>query len=189
MLKWSRSHFGFKIKKLLFLGVQNKYSSICVIAQGRGIWFSEVSHEVKLIGDGDSSVMATVRQSVPYGSHVEKIECAKYAVKCYRSQLEQLAKDNPQYRGKGGLTKQAIHRLTVGARIAIRMASKREMFSSYRMTSETGLVMCLGITATVIHLSVNISSLKHVKRERRKRKRKKRKRFMTEWTIRMLKTI
>ena len=169
----------------------------CVVAQGRGIWLSEVTHGVKylkLIGDGDSSVMATVRQSVPYGSHVEKIECANHAVKCYRSQLEQLAKDNPQYRGKGWLTKQAIHRLTFGAHIAIRIASKREMFSSYEMTSETGLVMCLGITATVIHLSVNISSLKHVKRKRRKkkrrkRKRKKRKRFMTEWTIRMLETI
>ena len=55
---------------------------------------------------------------------VQKIECANHACKAYRSRLEELAKDHPQFRGKGGLTKKAIQRLTVGARIAIRTHSK-----------------------------------------------------------------
>ena len=45
-------------------------------------------------------------------------------MKCYRSRLEAFAKDHPQYQGKGGLTKRAIQRLTVGAHIAVRMNSK-----------------------------------------------------------------
>lgn len=92
-----------------------------------GFRLSESTHGIRylrVVGDGDSSVMASIRQSVSYGIFVEKIECANHAVKGYRSRLEALAKDHPQYRGKGGLTKRAIQRLTVGARIAIRMHSK-----------------------------------------------------------------
>ena len=89
-----------------------------------GFRLSERTHGVrymKLVGDGDSSVTSTIREAVPYGVYVEKIECTNHAVKCYRSRLEQLVKDNPQYRGKGGLT---IQRLTFGARVAIRLHSK-----------------------------------------------------------------
>ena len=143
--------FGLHIKKLLFLGVRNKYCSVCAVAEHKeqatpqhacyrnwagsscamesdiiaeGFRLSETTHEIrylKVVGDGDSSVMAIIRQAVSNGSFVEKIECANHAVKCYRSRL---ANDRPQYRGKGGLTKRAIQRLTVGDRIAIRMHSK-----------------------------------------------------------------
>ena len=77
-----------------------------IIAEGFRL--SETTHGVrylKVVGDGDSSVMVTIRQAVPYGAFVEKIECANHAVKCYRSRLEALPKDHPQYRGRGGLTK------------------------------------------------------------------------------------
>ena len=57
---------------------------------------------MSVIGDGDSSVMATIQQAVPYGMFVNKIECANHACKVYRSKLESVAKDNPQFRGKGG---------------------------------------------------------------------------------------
>ena len=50
---------------------------------------------------------------------ITKIECANHACTAYQSHLEALAKDNPQLYGRGGLTKKAIQRLTVGARIAI----------------------------------------------------------------------
>ena len=79
---------------------------------------------MRLIGDGDSSVMANISTTVPYGPFVQKIECANHACKCYRSRLEALAKDHPEFRGKGGLTKRVIQRLTVGARVAIRMHNK-----------------------------------------------------------------
>ena len=84
--------FGLKTKKLLFVGVRNKYCSICAVAQNKdespsnhvfyrnwsssscamesdvvaeGFRLSEVTHGVKylkLVGDGDSSVMAIVLQ-------------------------------------------------------------------------------------------------------------------------------
>ena len=79
---------------------------------------------IRVIADGDSSVMCTIRQSVPYGMFVGKVECANHACKCYRSRLEQLAKDHPEYRGRGGLTKRAIQHITIGARLAIKMHSK-----------------------------------------------------------------
>ena len=79
---------------------------------------------MRIIGNGDSSVMATIVQTVPYGMFVDKIECANHACKAYRSRLEELLKEHPEYRGKGGLTKRVIQRLTVGARIAIRTHSK-----------------------------------------------------------------
>ena len=47
-----------------------------------------------MIGDGDSSVHHSVITSVPYGRFVEKVECLNHTVKCYRSDLEKLAKDN-----------------------------------------------------------------------------------------------
>ena len=141
--------FGSHTRKLLFMGVRNKFCGVCAVAANKAIdvpphrcyrnWsgssaametdiiaegfsLSEQMYGLRymsVIGDGDSSVMATIRQAVPYGIFVKKIECANHACKAYRSRLEALAKDNPQYRGKGGLTKKAIQKLTVGARIAI----------------------------------------------------------------------
>ena len=137
--------FGSHTRKLLFMGVCNKFCGVCAVGIdvppyrcyrnwsgssaametdiiAEGFSQSEEMYGLRymsVIGDGDSSVMATIRQAVPYGIFVKKIECANHACKAYKSRLEVLAKDNPQYRGKGGLTKKTIQRLTVGARIAI----------------------------------------------------------------------
>ena len=146
--------FGAHTKKLLFLGVRNKFCSICAVAKNKeqeppkhrcyrnwagssvametdivveGFCQSEHSYGLRymrVIGDGDSSVMATIRTAVPYGMFVEKLECANHACKCYRNRLEALAKDHPEFRGKGGLTKRVMQRLTVGARISIRRHSQ-----------------------------------------------------------------
>ena len=145
--------FGHYTKKLLFLGVRNKFCSVCTVARNKtqeppphrcylnwtgssvamesdiiseGFRQAEEMHGlryIRVIADGDSSMMCTIRQSVVYGIFVEKIECANHACKCYRSRLEQLAKDHPVYRGRGGLTKRAIQRITIGARLAIKMHS------------------------------------------------------------------
>ena len=182
--------FGLHTKRLLFLGVRNKYCSVCAVAEHRGkqaphhicyrnwsgsscamesdivaqgFQLSEATHGIrylKLVGDGDSSVMATIHQSVPYGTYVEKIECANHAVKCYRSRLEELARDNPQYRGKGGLTKRAIQRLTVGARIAIRMHSKTRNVQQLRHDLRNGPAHVFGD-----HTSCNPQFCKHVEQE------------------------
>ena len=146
--------FGCHTKQLLFLGVRNKFCSVCTVAKNKredppthkcyrnwdgsssamesdilveGFRISEQLHGVyymRVIGDGDSSLMANIQQYVIYGPFVEKIECANHACKCYRNRLEELAKDHPEFRGRGRLTKKAIQRLTTGARIAIKMHSK-----------------------------------------------------------------
>ena len=52
-----------------------------------------------LIGDGDSSVYNTILTGVPYGHDMKKVECANHVVKCYRTRLEAVVKDNPEYGG------------------------------------------------------------------------------------------
>ena len=126
--------FGAITKKLLYVGVRNKYCCVCSIANRKGVqpgdhtcfkdWsgsscamepdiitkkfqHSEEMHLLRymqLIGDGDSSVIHSVAINVAYGRHVKKVECTNHAVKCYRSHLEALLKNNPQYQGRGGLT-------------------------------------------------------------------------------------
>jgi hypothetical protein len=79
---------------------------------------------LRIIGDGDSSVYATIQQQVPiWGTAVQKLECANHAVKCLRSSLEKLVVEKPQYKGKNLLTKVARVRLTTAVRCAIKMRS------------------------------------------------------------------
>ena len=160
--------FGQETKQLLFLAVRNKYCSVCTIAENKGQqprphvcyrnWSgssgamesnmiaegfnqSEATHGVRymrLVGDGDSSVMSTVRQNVPYGPFVEKIECANHACKSYRSRLEKLRTDHPEFCKRGALTKRAIQRLVVGARVAIRMHSETRNITQLRHDLRNG---------------------------------------------------
>ena len=129
---------GAHTKKLLFMGIHNKYRSICAVAEhekqqppqhrcyrnwdgssaamesdiiSEGFRRSESMYGLRymqVIGDRNSSVMAKIIQTVHYGLFVEKVECANHACKAYRSRLEELAKYHPEYHGKGGLTKQPI---------------------------------------------------------------------------------
>lgn len=93
-----------------------------------GFLKAEQTHGVrytKFIGDGDSSVFPTLRESVPkWGRDIQKVECANHACKCYRSSLEKLVSDNPSYKGRGGLTEKMRKHLTSAARCAIKMRSK-----------------------------------------------------------------
>ena len=69
---------------------------------------AEQQHSVRyinFIGDGDSSVHTTLISGVRgWGHAITKQECANLAVKCYKSALENLVKDKPQYKGKHKLT-------------------------------------------------------------------------------------
>ena len=76
-----------------------------IFAEGFSLSEQMYSLYMSVIGDGDSFVLATIRQAMPYGIFVKRMECANHTCKVYRSQLEALAEDNPQYHGKGGLTK------------------------------------------------------------------------------------
>ena len=48
-----------------------------------------VVHYMKVVDDGDSSVMSTVQDTVSWGPYVTKIECANHAVKSYHARLEE----------------------------------------------------------------------------------------------------
>ena len=166
--------FGATTKKLLYVGVRNKYCCVCSIAKNRGVevgshtcfknWSgsscamepdiitegfqrSEEMHQLRftqLVGDGDSSVFYSVALNVTYGRRVKKVECANHAVKCYRSHLEALLKDNPQYQGRGGLTKVTVKRITAGARSAIRNHSQTGDVNALRHEIRNGPRHCLG---------------------------------------------
>ncbi len=131
------------------MGVRNKFCSICMVAINKGVapkkhtcfknWsgsscsmetdiivsgFNAAEqmhgvHYMRVIGDGDSSVMCDIQQFVPMWGHlVTKIECANHAIKC---RLEKITQDFPKYKGRGKLTARAMIRLTAGARCAIKM--------------------------------------------------------------------
>ena len=80
---------------------------------------------INFIGDGDSSVHTTLISGVRgWGHAITKQECANHAVKCYRSALENLVKDKPQYKGRHKLTEPQRKRLASAVRCAIIMRSK-----------------------------------------------------------------
>ena len=142
---------GHATGKLLHNGVRNKYCTACT--QGipldqhtcyknwdksssemetdiilEGFQQAERVHGVRykrFVGDGNSSVHPTLIANVSgWGRHIEKLECANHACKCYRSGLEKLVQNKPHYKGRGRLTQRMRCRLTSSARCAIKMRSK-----------------------------------------------------------------
>ena len=104
----------------------------------------------KFIGDGDSSVHPTLVNEVPVWGHIiKKVECANHSTKCYRSSLEKLVQDNPQYKGKGKLTEGMRKRLTKAARCAIKMRSletdRRKAVHLLQRDLENSPLHCFGI--------------------------------------------
>ena len=154
--------FGEYTKKLLFIGIRNKYCSICSIAQHKnspvpshkcyknwnasscsmesdiiveGFRLSESTHGLRymwMIGDGDSSVHHSIITSVSYGRYVQKVECSNHAVKCYRSGLEKLAKENPTFKGRNGLTSNKIKYLAKCMKCAIAQNSVNKDVTALR---------------------------------------------------------
>lgn len=114
---------GKYTKKVLFMGVRNKYCTICARAANKdeepknhvcfrnwsgsssameqdiiaqGFCFSEEQHGLrykKFIADGDSSVFCAIRKKCSYGESVTKIECANHAIKNHGKKLHNLKKD------------------------------------------------------------------------------------------------
>lgn len=74
---------------------------------------------MRLVGDGDSSVFAKIREEVPnWGRYVVK-------EKCYRSNLEKLVNDSTLYKGKHHLTRTTRVRLVSSLRCAFLVRSKQ----------------------------------------------------------------
>jgi len=143
--------FGKETKKLLFIGVRNKFCSVCAKGHEKehdcfknwdgassslecdiiveGFRKSEEQHGLRyttFIGDGDSAVFSTLKKEIKsYGFAITKEECANHAVKCFRSALENLVKDKPQYKGRNKLTEAQRKRLATAVRCAIVIRSKQ----------------------------------------------------------------
>ena len=147
---------GRETKKLMHIGIRNKNCYVCTQADTKhrdapphtcyknwnqssqameadiiveGFKQAEAKHSLRymrLIGDGDSSVFAKIRQEVAvWGKDVKKLECANHSVKCLRSALEKLVVEKPHYK-RHLLTRQTRIRLTTAVRCAIRMRSKEK---------------------------------------------------------------
>ena len=146
--------FGAHSKKLLYIGIHNKYCSTCSIVHRSsstipvhqcyknwsqsscamesdiivgGFKSSERMHGLRymwMIGDGDSSVYSSVSIGVPYGRFVQKVECTNHAIKCYRSALEKLVKEHSTFAGRKGLGAGKIRHLCKGMKCAILHHSK-----------------------------------------------------------------
>ena len=67
-----------------------------------------------------------------------------HAVKGYRSKLEKSVKDFPAFRGRGGLTKSVIVKMTQGARCAIRKHSPTNNVMQLQQDLRTGPKHYLG---------------------------------------------
>ncbi|KAB0790406.1 hypothetical protein PPYR_15226, partial [Photinus pyralis] len=110
-------------KKVLYMGVRNKFCIICTKAENKGIastkhvcfknWEGSSSameadiivegfcqslkqHGLKykkFIADGDSSVFAKIQENVPYGKEVFKIECTNHVIKNYGKRLHKMKTD------------------------------------------------------------------------------------------------
>ena len=56
---------------------------------------------INFTGDGDSLVHTTlISRMHDWGHVITKQECTDHAAKCYRSSLENLVKNKPQYKGR-----------------------------------------------------------------------------------------
>ena len=161
---------GRETNKLLrlFLGVRNKYCSVCSIAKAKitdvpvhhcfknwegsssameqdiiveGFSKSEQMHGLRyigLIGDGDSSVYSKIVENVRYVRRVKKKECVNHAVRCYRKSSHDLVNTHAEWKGRNGLTEQKIRKIAAGTRAAIRIHSKTGNVGLLRKDSRNG---------------------------------------------------
>ena len=142
---------GKETGKILYMGVRNKYCSVCHNTTGdtvpphdcfldwdqsssametdivTGFLQSEAQHGLRytrFIGDGDSSVYPALVSRVPYGYFIKKLECANHAVKCFWTTMENLIHDKPSYKGRGKFTETMRKKLTKAAHSAILMRTQ-----------------------------------------------------------------
>ena len=138
---------GKSTKKLLYMGVKNKFCWVCskyegsdqnlpkhncflnyagastgmesqILLEGFRYYESKGLKFKYLIGDGDSSVYKTLSTGVKYGYEIEKIECANHSCKNYTKALYNVRKAASNAEVRI-LTAAKIHSLKVHARWSI----------------------------------------------------------------------
>src|SRR5277367_2806993 len=87
----------------------------------------------RLIGDGDANTLSKVREQVPYGMEVEKVECANHTVRRYGRALAKIVADTKAFTRQEGVSAHKEMRLRMGRLITgARSAIKRHAISSAR---------------------------------------------------------
>lgn len=147
---------GWRTKKLLYVGVRNKYCYTCEYRKRNHL---STEHEMcfknwngtsagmesdmiveafcssmdvhgiqyrVMIGDGDSSTFKKIKENVPYGRHVMKRECANHVVKNYTKNLFNLQKQLGNM-GKRLIPNTKIMKLKVLARMSITYNAKHQL--------------------------------------------------------------
>jgi hypothetical protein len=83
---------------------------------------------LKFCGDGDSSVMARIKERCPYGYKVEKVPCKNHAVRCYKSGLYSISLNSVlKHTDLRKLLRQNIDRLVKSVNCAIAEATKDDI--------------------------------------------------------------
>ena len=108
-----------------------------------------------VIGDGDSSVMATIRQSVLYGVYVNKIVCANHACRPTEAGSKLLQRTILNFEGKEGLQRKPYNVSQSVLGWPSKRTVQRITSINYDMISATDLWMCLEITATALPSSAS----------------------------------
>lgn len=147
---------GWRTKKLLYVGVRNKYCYTCEYRNRNNMstkhdmcfknWNGTSAgmesdmiveafcssmdvHGLQyrvMIGDGDSSTFKKIKENVPYGRHVIKRECANHVVKNYTKALFNLQKQLGNI-GKRLIPNAKIMKLKILARMAITYNAKNQL--------------------------------------------------------------
>ena len=115
--------------------------------QQHGMWY------IKFIGDGDSSIHAQIIAGV---SGCRSKNAPITLLKCFKSSLAKLAKDNPQHKGRGKLTEQMQKRLESSIRCATVNRSKLPDKMAARLLQKDILnVHCIAsvVTTTTVVLT------------------------------------
>lgn len=108
---------GQQTKKLLYIGIKNKFCYICatggsehkcyrnyagsstgmeqtIIVEGFNKSEEEYGIRYKyVVGDGDSSVYTRILENVSYGRYVIKLECANHVTRAFTSNLHKITKN------------------------------------------------------------------------------------------------
>lgn len=97
-----------------------------------GFCKSEEMHSIRykyFIADGDSSVYCKIREKVPYGNMVNKIECTNHAIKNYGKALRKIKSDtnNVHIEARKLLTIKAIEELEKRAQNSIYENAKADV--------------------------------------------------------------
>lgn len=156
---------GLKTKHVLFMGVRNKSCMICekqnetptnvenhtcfknwtqpstamesdIIVEGLNHLLEK--HRIKcsrMIADGDSNIMSKIREKVPYGRSVLKIECANHAIRRYGKGLEKLRLSTAQFSGQDGL----LARKLLKSKTPSLIRAMRSLLKEHAVESETAV--------------------------------------------------